>query len=61
MPEIDGYETIHPANPSRKKPAASTTSKTDGGKCLAAGMSDYFSKPVNQTFFLTEIHQWLGQ
>ncbi|HIK37604.1 MAG TPA: response regulator [Geminocystis sp. M7585_C2015_104] len=68
MPEMDGYETTRrirggeAGNVYLHTPIIAMTANTmkgDEEKCLAAGMNDYVSKPVNQTLFLAKICQWL--
>jgi len=68
MPEMDGFEATKAI---RKK--ESTTGKHtpiiamtanamsgDRANCLAAGMDDYISKPVNQKKLVAILQQWLG-
>jgi DNA-binding response OmpR family regulator len=67
MPEMDGYEA---AMCIRKEEAergghipiiAMTASamKGDRENCIAAGMDDYLSKPVNQNYLWTLLEKWL--
>ena len=65
MPEMDGYETIGQirANPShRALPILAVTSKAmmgDREKCIAAGASDYISKPVDIDQLISLLRVWL--
>jgi CheY-like chemotaxis protein len=65
MPELDGFETTKAI---RKDPKISRipiigltakAMKGDREKCLAAGMSDYISKPVNVQKLLSLMRVWL--
>lgn len=65
MPEMDGYETIKEI---RKKPqfrylpVLAVTSKAmmgDREKCMAAGASDYISKPVDIDQLISLLRVWL--
>jgi CheY-like chemotaxis protein len=65
MPIMDGYETMTAI---RKIPAckdlpiiAVTARQSDGerARCIAAGASDYISKPVNAAELLDAISRWL--
>ncbi len=65
MPEMDGYEAtreIRNIESFDKIPIIAITAKAmkgDREKCLAAGMSDYISKPVNMEQLLSLMRVWL--
>ncbi len=65
MPEMDGYEAtteIRKEERFKKLPIIALTAKAmkgDKEKCLAAGMSDYISKPVNIDQLLSLMRVWL--
>ncbi|SMC66121.1 response regulator [Moheibacter sediminis] len=65
MPEMDGYQTIQTIrqNPAYKNlPIISVTAKAmtgDREKCIAAGASDYISKPVDKDQLLSLLRVWL--
>lgn len=65
MPEMDGYEAtgeIRKLDQFKKLPIIGLTAKAmkgDKEKCLAAGMSDYISKPVNVEQLLSLMRLWL--
>ena len=65
MPEMDGYEAtkaIRSMPQFDKIPIIAITAKAmkgDREKCLAVGMSDYISKPVNMEQLLSLMRVWL--
>lgn len=65
MPEMDGFEAtkhIRSMPGYRKVPIIALTAKAmkdDREKCLAAGMSDYISKPLNVNQLLSLMRVWL--
>jgi CheY-like chemotaxis protein len=67
MPEMDGYEAtreIRKLEKFKKLPIIALTAKAmkgDREKCLAVGMSDYISKPLNVERLLSLMRVWLYQ
>ncbi|MBX3034195.1 MAG: HAMP domain-containing protein [Bdellovibrionaceae bacterium] len=67
MPEMDGLEAIgriREMSEFLNLPIISLTAKAmkgDREKCLAAGASDYVTKPVDESKLLAVMHQWLEQ
>ena len=65
MPDMDGYETIRRLRTEPRLahiPVIALTAKAmaeDRAKCLAAGASDYVSKPVNTDQLLAQLVHWL--
>ncbi len=66
MPEMDGYETMraHPphARASSSCPIIALTAKAmkgDREKCIAAGASDYITKPVDIEKLPSMLRVWL--
>jgi len=70
MPEMDGYEvaaTIRAGNvvhDDQDIPIIAMTANVmpgDREKCLAAGMNDYVSKPIDPQLLDQKLHAWLGE
>lgn len=65
MPELDGYETTSAIRQDfkyRDLPILAVTSKAmmgDREKCIAAGASDYISKPVDMDQLVSLLRVWL--
>ncbi|MEP7079588.1 MAG: response regulator [Ginsengibacter sp.] len=65
MPHLDGYETIgllRKDNELKKLPIIAVTAKAmkgDREKCIAAGASDYISKPVDVDQLISLLRVWL--
>ena len=65
MPEMDGFEAtkeIRNMPEFNKIPIIAITAKAmkgDREKCLAVGMSDYISKPINMEQLLSLLRVWL--
>ena len=70
MPEMDGYEATRlirqreKRDGHRQKPIIAITAnalKGDREECLAAGMSDFLSKPFTQRDLIAVLKQWLPE
>ena len=67
MPEMDGYEAMKHIRQTlnlTQLPIIALTAKAMAGdreKCIAAGASDYITKPVDIQKLLTLIKLWLSQ
>lgn len=64
MPIMDGYEASREIRKEVNKdlPIIALTANAMAGdkeKCLAAGMTDYLSKPINQDELLQQLHRYL--
>ncbi|RYG09674.1 MAG: response regulator, partial [Chitinophagaceae bacterium] len=65
MPEMDGYQTtraIREMNDYKRLPILAVTAKAmmgDREKCIAAGASDYISKPVDIDQLISLLRVWL--
>jgi CheY-like chemotaxis protein/two-component sensor histidine kinase len=67
MPEMDGYETtraIRAMDKFKALPIIALTAKAmkgDREKCIAAGASDYITKPFNTEQLLSMLREWLNR
>ena len=65
MPEMDGYEStrrIREMQRYKKLPIIAVTAKAmsgDRAKCIAAGASDYITKPVDVDQLVSLLRVWL--
>ncbi|HXA67263.1 MAG TPA: ATP-binding protein [Bryobacteraceae bacterium] len=65
MPELDGYEAarlIRTVNHLDRVPIIALTAQAfpgDRERCLAAGMDDYVSKPINAAQFIATVRRWI--
>ncbi len=63
MPVMDGYETTRKIRETNKDiPIIALTACTlenDAEKCLAAGMTDYVSKPIDNNVFMEKISKYI--
>jgi len=69
MPEMDGYETTQAIRAGKAKEIhcnvpiiamTANTMKGDRDKCLAAGMNDYATKPLETEVLHEKISYWIG-
>jgi CheY-like chemotaxis protein len=67
MPEMDGYDTMRAIRKNdrfKTLPIITLTAKAmkgDRDKCLAAGASDYITKPVDVAQLLSLMRVWLSR
>jgi len=67
MPEMDGYEStrrIREIPRYKNLPIIAVTAKAmagDRGKCIAAGASDYITKPIDVDQLISLLRVWLYQ
>ncbi len=65
MPEMDGFETTQHIRQNNLYPALTIVALTahvqqgDRERCLAAGMNDYLSKPIQQQALIKILERWL--
>jgi signal transduction histidine kinase/CheY-like chemotaxis protein len=65
MPELDGYEAarlIRTVNHEDRVPIIALTAQAfpgDRERCIAAGMDDYVSKPINAAQFIATVRRWI--
>jgi signal transduction histidine kinase/CheY-like chemotaxis protein len=65
MPELDGYEAarlIRTINHQDRVPIIALTAQAfpgDRERCIAAGMDDYVSKPINAAQFIATVRRWI--
>jgi CheY-like chemotaxis protein len=67
MPEMDGIEATKKIRllegPNMKTPIIALTAnamKDDRDACLAAGMNDFLTKPINRDSFKACLNQWIA-
>lgn len=65
MPDLDGYQATRQIReyegPTRRTPIVAMTAyamRGDRERCLAAGMDDYYSKPVTGDDFIEMLKRW---
>ncbi len=69
MPELDGFEAtrfyrIHEGNVANRLPIIAMTAhamKGDRERCLAAGMDDYLTKPLEPHEFFSTLDEWVAK
>ena len=65
MPELDGYEAarlIRTVNHQDRVPIIALTAQAfpgDRERCIAAGMDDFVSKPINAAQFIATVRRWI--
>ena len=65
MPVMDGFEAtrqIRRLSCFKTMPIIALTAgvtEEERGQCLAAGMNDFVSKPINPTLLLSALEQWI--
>jgi signal transduction histidine kinase/DNA-binding response OmpR family regulator len=70
MPTLDGYATAtqirereRQSGTDRRTPIIAVTADTDAGtkaRCLAAGMDDFFTKPVRKAMLQSAVRKWVS-
>jgi PAS domain S-box-containing protein len=65
MPVLNGYDTTRLLRDGGYKgPIVALTASAISGereKCIAAGMDDYITKPINEELFVTVIDKWMAK
>jgi CheY-like chemotaxis protein len=67
MPELDGYEATQELrrreNGGHRTPVIAMTAHAmagDAGRCLAAGMDDYITKPMRRSDLVDVLIRWIS-